>query len=334
MPVNWVRIQMYVLRVRAWIFAACRHLLGILTAQRRFSGYGSEYSGHGLGGILNKFNKLVLAESIPPKKWGNPTWTPQVTGWAGRCSALPYVSGMSHTRHLHDELERLRCAWCKFPVWGAFAEFGDRLDSIVTGGHWLFGSHGIYHHTGPLRILLFKCIKCRCIIPNKITRPKKLWMLRMVWRRPRLEWVFLLDFFGHLFLANLKNRILRPPTFNWVDQTPPTVVLDVSHYACLFLGKSLVVPLYFGSTPPSNSGNEGLLRDSLLKMFCHPGGHYYWEGGQPNLYPNSPIKFQVIQSDPVCTHKWPFRGLSDLHLGNQKVTLKKLVWCFFIAVTH
>ena len=33
---------------------------------------------------------------------------------------------------------------------------------------------------------------------------------------------------------------------------------------------------------------------------------------------------QVLQSGLVWTHKWPFRGLSDLHLGNQKVTLKKL----------
>ena len=33
---------------------------------------------------------------------------------------------------------------------------------------------------------------------------------------------------------------------------------------------------------------------------------------------------QVVQSDLVWTHKWPFQGLSDLHWGNQKVTLKKL----------
>ena len=35
---------------------------------------------------------------------------------------------------------------------------------------------------------------------------------------------------------------------------------------------------------------------------------------------------QLLQSDLVWTHKWPFQGLSDLHLGNQKVTLKKLVY--------
>ena len=33
----------------------------------------------------------------------------------------------------------------------------------------------------------------------------------------------------------------------------------------------------------------------------------------------------------VWTPKWPFQGLSDLHLGNQKVTLKKLV-DFFLVV--
>ena len=36
-----------------------------------------------------------------------------------------------------------------------------------------------------------------------------------------------------------------------------------------------VVPL------PSNSGNEGLGWDSLLKMVHNPGGHYYWEGDHP-----------------------------------------------------
>ncbi len=36
--------------------------------------------------------------------------------------------------------------------------------------------------------------------------------------------------------------------------------------------------------------------------------------------------FKVTLLGP--THKWPFQGLSDLHLGNQKVTLKKLVYRF------
>ncbi len=36
--------------------------------------------------------------------------------------------------------------------------------------------------------------------------------------------------------------------------------------------------------PPSNSGNEGLGWDSLLKMVHNPGGDSYWEGRQPNIY--------------------------------------------------
>ena len=37
------------------------------------------------------------------------------------------------------------------------------------------------------------------------------------------------------------------------------------------------------------------------------------------------------QSDLVSTHKWPLQGLSDLHLGDQKVTLKKLyIHCLLI----
>ncbi len=34
---------------------------------------------------------------------------------------------------------------------------------------------------------------------------------------------------------------------------------------------------------------------------------------------------QVLPSDPFGDFKWPFQGLSDLHLGYQKVTWKKLL---------
>ena len=39
----------------------------------------------------------------------------------------------------------------------------------------------------------------------------------------------------------------------------------------------------------------------------------------------STTNYQVLQSDLVWTDNWPFRGLSDLQLQNQKVALKKLV---------
>ena len=37
------------------------------------------------------------------------------------------------------------------------------------------------------------------------------------------------------------------------------------------------------------------------------------------------ILYQVLPSDLFECFKWPFQGLSDLHLGDQKVTWKKLV---------
>ena len=37
------------------------------------------------------------------------------------------------------------------------------------------------------------------------------------------------------------------------------------------------------------------------------------------------FNFQVLPSDLFGWFKWPFQGLSDLHLGDQKVTWKKLV---------
>ena len=42
--------------------------------------------------------------------------------------------------------------------------------------------------------------------------------------------------------------------------------------------------------------------------------------------------YQVLQSDLVWTYKWPFQGLSDLHLGYQRVTLKKLVYIYIIYI--
>ena len=42
--------------------------------------------------------------------------------------------------------------------------------------------------------------------------------------------------------------------------------------------------------------------------------------------------YQVLQSDLVWTHKWPFQGWKrDLHLGNPKVTLKKLIYIYIVS---
>ena len=40
---------------------------------------------------------------------------------------------------------------------------------------------------------------------------------------------------------------------------------------------------------------------------------------------------QVLPSDLFGGFKWPLQGLSDLHLGNQKVTWKKLDHVFFVS---
>ena len=42
----------------------------------------------------------------------------------------------------------------------------------------------------------------------------------------------------------------------------------------------------------------------------------------------------MIQSDLFGMVKWPFKGLSDLQLGNQKVTLNHLVYKYFQKHEH
>ena len=46
---------------------------------------------------------------------------------------------------------------------------------------------------------------------------------------------------------------------------------------------------------------------------------------------NLGIIYQVLPSDLFGGFKWPLQGLSDLHLGNQKVTWKKLVVVEFVC---
>ena len=43
--------------------------------------------------------------------------------------------------------------------------------------------------------------------------------------------------------------------------------------------------------------------------------------------------FQVLPSDPFGSKKWPFQGLSDLHLRNQRDTWKKLVVVVLVFVS-
>ena len=50
----------------------------------------------------------------------------------------------------------------------------------------------------------------------------------------------------------------------------------------------------------------------------------YGVGVGNNILPYKKINHQVLQSDFFWTYKWPFEGLSDLHLGNPKVTLNPI----------
>ena len=55
--------------------------------------------------------------------------------------------------------------------------------------------------------------------------------------------------------------------------------------ACIYIYTYMYI--YWVVPPPSNSGNEGLGWDPLLKIQQNPGGDSYWEGGQPNRPENS-----------------------------------------------
>ncbi len=58
---------------------------------------------------------------------------------------------------------------------------------------------------------------------------------------------------------------------------------------------------------PSNSGNEGLVRDSLLKMVHNPGGHWHpGKGDNPRYYVNRIRKFQIFgQHTSPASHEVP-----------------------------
>ena len=63
--------------------------------------------------------------------------------------------------------------------------------------------------------------------------------------------------------------------------------------------------------------------DVFLGLWGHPSWNF---NGKQKI---KIITYHVLQSDLVSTHKWPFQGLSDLQLGDKKVTLNHLVSRFF-----
>ena len=53
----------------------------------------------------------------------------------------------------------------------------------------------------------------------------------------------------------------------------------------LWVCTSMSISIFWIYPPPRMPvANEGLVRDSLLKMVHNPGGDCYWVGGRPNLY--------------------------------------------------
>ncbi len=71
--------------------------------------------------------------------------------------------------------------------------------------------------------------------------------------------------------------------------------------------------------------------DGPIHSYCTWGwGVFFWN---PNTEPQEVAMdvYQVLPSDLFGCFKWPFQGLSDLHLGDQKVTWKKLVGIIKLA---
>ena len=68
--------------------------------------------------------------------------------------------------------------------------------------------------------------------------------------------------------------------------------------------------------------------DVFLGLWGHPSWNF---NGKQKI---KIITYHVLQSDLVWTHKWPFQGLSDLQLGDKKVTLNHLVSMFFSEGKH
>ena len=93
----------------------------------------------------------------------------------------------------------------------------------------------------------------------------------------------------------------------------------------------LLSPRKFSGTisPPSSS----VSLDSSLSLdssSCHGtyrcGVQFSYTLQRSNMTMEKRIIYQVLPSDPFGGVKWPFQWLSGLHLGDQRVTWKKLVY--------
>lgn len=82
------------------------------------------------------------------------------------------------------------------------------------------------------------------------------------------------------FGDELRNTNMVNQNVVWVSTLRKRLMGSKGHH---FFWKNI----YLGSGPPSLLvANKGLVGDSLLKMWWHPRGDYYWVEGQPNKYHN------------------------------------------------
>ena len=96
----------------------------------------------------------------------------------------------------------------------------------------------------------------------------------------------------------------------------------------------------FNMEPPKSGFPKGISFSKGLIFRFHVKLQGHISGKKKQTLPPNPIKLHIPRKkrqpgsssrDLVWTHKWPLKGLSDLHLVNQKVTLKKLEHVVFFG---
>ena len=153
----------------------------------------------------------------------------------------------------------------------------------------------------------------------------------------------------------------RPPWFFvtfrkpwWTSSSPaavfavPWLMLHVAGYVIIWhqpltsctmlMGESLKFTIHLHQLWFPQKNRSHLMIPGLSLRICCPKKP---QGGSPWGMPNHRV-FQHRQNSvskpiPFGPNKWPFQGLKrDLHLGNQKVTLKKLacIWYIIFITTH
>ena len=197
------------------------------------------------------------------------------------------------------------------------AKLNTSLRSPTTLATPVFGSARSFHSWRTWVSPLFQ-IRCFCQLLHQIVwiyNDPQLWLglistkkngsfqikfLRNFQIFPSQKWISprKLDFFGAFLCVFFGGKPGKPVNNPGESGESPEFADD---------GRPMAV---FGRTSEVERGNRWQVT----------GGSWAWK---KNL--NLQCSYQVLPSDPFGGFKWPFQGLSDLHLGDQKVTWKKLV---------